>query len=157
MRYTKAFFFAMATFFVHGASAQSDAGSNAMNAKQDKTEWSFVVSGDSRNCGNVVMPAIAAEVNKTRAAFYWHLGDLRAIYVTDEDYQNEPEHRGKIVDREAYLKDAWDDFIKNQLAIFGSTPVFVGIGNHETTVPKTREQFIAQFAKWLDAPVLHKQ
>ncbi len=132
-------------------------GNNDKSDKKDKSEWSFVVSGDSRNCGNVVMPAIAAGVKKNGAAFYWHLGDLRAIYTTDEDYQNEPEHRGNPVDRDAYLKDAWDDFIQNQLAAFGSTPVFVGIGNHETTKPKTREQFIVRFAKWLDAPVLHKQ
>ncbi len=147
------------------ASAQTGAGikdaanhkGTSNNDKKGNPEWSFVVSGDSRNCGNVIMPAIAAGVEKNGAAFYWHLGDLRAIYITDEDYQHEPEHRGSAVDRDAYLKDAWDDFIKNQLAIFGSTPVFVGIGNHETTPPKTRDQFIVQFAKWLDAPALHKQ
>ncbi len=139
------------------ASAQTAAEGKAKNDKKDDSEWSFVVSGDSRNCGNVIMPAIAAGVEKNGASFYWHLGDLRAIYVTDEDYQNEPEHRGNIVERAEYLKDAWDDFIKNQLAIFGSTPVFVGIGNHETTPPKTREQFVVQFTKWLDAPTLRKQ
>ena len=45
--------------------------------------WSFAVSGDSRNCGDVVMPAIAADALKHNAAFYWHLGDLRAIYGPD--------------------------------------------------------------------------
>ena len=43
--------------------------------------WRFIVSGDSRNCGDVVMPAIAAQaIEKYQPAFYWHLGDLRAIY-----------------------------------------------------------------------------
>ena len=119
--------------------------------------WTFAVSGDSRNCGDVVMPSIAAAAVKDHATFYWHLGDLRAIYGVDEDYQNSPEHRGKVIAKDDYLKDAWDDFIQNQLVPFGSMPVFVGIGNHETTPPKTREQFAETFAKWLDAPALSKQ
>ena len=47
--------------------------------------WRFAVSGDSRNCGDIVMPAIAASVLKSGAQFYWHLGDFRAIYDFDED------------------------------------------------------------------------
>jgi hypothetical protein len=119
--------------------------------------WTFAASGDSRNCGDVVMPSIAAAAAKNNAAFYWHLGDLRAIYAVDEDYQHSPEHRGKTIAKDDYLKDAWDDFIQNQLGSFGSMPVFVGIGNHETIAPKTREQFAETFAKWLDAPTLSKQ
>jgi hypothetical protein len=38
--------------------------------------WTFAVSGDSRNCGDVVMPGIAAAVKQSGAAFYWHLGDF---------------------------------------------------------------------------------
>jgi hypothetical protein len=125
--------------------------------QQSNDAWTFAVSGDSRNCGDVVMPSIAAAAAKNHAAFYWHLGDLRAIYGVDEDYQDSPEHRGKTIAQDAYLKDAWDDFIQNQIGPFGSMPFFVGIGNHETTPPKTREQFAATFAKWLDAPVLSKQ
>jgi hypothetical protein len=125
--------------------------------QEDAAEWTFAVSGDSRNCGDVVMPSIAAATAKNHAAFYWHLGDLRAIHGVDEDYRHSPEHRGKSIEKAAYLKDAWDDFIQNQLGPFGSMPVFVGIGNHETTPPKTREQFAATFAKWLDAPTLSKQ
>src|SRR5258708_29189434 len=48
--------------------------------------WRFIVSGDSRNCGDVVMPSIAAHSAKNfQPAFYWHLGDLRAIYLVDDD------------------------------------------------------------------------
>jgi hypothetical protein len=119
--------------------------------------WNFTVSGDSRNCGNVVMPAIAAGAKQDQAAFYWHLGDLRAIYGPDEDYKAEPEHRGQPVSMESYLKDAWPDFIQNQIAPFGPLPFYVGIGNHETKSPKTREGFVAQFGQWLDSPVLKKQ
>ena len=39
--------------------------------------WTFAVSGDSRNCGDFVMPAIAARVKAQKDAFYWHLGDFR--------------------------------------------------------------------------------
>jgi hypothetical protein len=125
--------------------------------QQNNADWNFAVSGDSRNCGDVVMPSIAAGATKKQAAFYWHLGDLRAIYGADEDYQHSPEHRGKTIDKNVYLKEAWDDFIQNQLSPFGSMQVFVGIGNHETTPPKRREEFAAKFAKWLDSPPLKKQ
>ena len=119
--------------------------------------WNFAVSGDSRNCGNIVMPAIAADATKNDAVFYLHLGDLRAIFAPDEDYLHEPEHRGQPVDINQYLASAWDDYIQNQVSYFGSMPVFVGIGNHEVIKPKTRADFVAQFTKWLDAPVLQKQ
>src|SRR5579871_4058678 len=55
--------------------------------------WSFAVSGDSRNCGDLVMPAIAAGVKADHAEFYWHLGDYRAIYTFDEDIEHQPEHQ----------------------------------------------------------------
>jgi len=119
--------------------------------------WTFAVSGDSRNCGDVVMPAIAAGAKQEHAAFYWHLGDLRAIFAPDEDYLHEPEHRGQPPNINQYLNDAWDDYIQNQLSFFGDIPVYVGIGNHETLKPKTREEFISKFDHWLDSPTLQKQ
>ncbi|HEU4415408.1 MAG TPA: hypothetical protein VFT65_11545 [Candidatus Angelobacter sp.] len=125
--------------------------------QDEKADWTFAVAGDSRNCGDVVMPEIAAAAANEHAAFYWHLGDLRLISGVDEDYQHEPEHRGQTITRDAYLKDAWDDFIKSQLAPFGSMPIFVGIGNHETIPPRTRDDFVAKFVKWLDDPVIRKQ
>ena len=51
--------------------------------------WRFVVSGDSRNCGDVVMPAIAAGARTDGAQVYWHLGDLRAIYDFADDMLQE--------------------------------------------------------------------
>ncbi|MFZ0036745.1 MAG: hypothetical protein WAK91_04955, partial [Candidatus Acidiferrales bacterium] len=51
----------------------------------------FAVSGDSRDCGDVVMPAIAIKALAQQPAFYWHLGDFRKIYDFDEDMQHEPE------------------------------------------------------------------
>jgi hypothetical protein len=119
--------------------------------------WNFAVSGDSRNCGDVVMPAIAAGANQNRAAFYWHLGDLRAIFAPDEDYMHEPEHRGQPRNMPQYLSDAWNDFIQNQVLFFGQTPVYIGIGNHELIAPKTRDDFVSQFMPWLNSPALQKQ
>jgi len=47
--------------------------------------WRFIVSGDSRNCGDIVLPSIAMDSGRLAPAFYWHLGDLRAIGKVDED------------------------------------------------------------------------
>jgi hypothetical protein len=120
--------------------------------------WRFLVSGDSRNCGDVVMPGIAETARKNRAAFYWHLGDLRAIYTFDEDLQHQPEHLAKPMTIAEYESIAWTDYIESQIAPFGSMPFFLGIGNHETIPPvKTREEFLLQFADWLDTPLLKSQ
>jgi Calcineurin-like phosphoesterase len=128
-------------------------------APQQSTDgtWSFAVSGDSRNCGDVVMPAIAAGVINSGANFYWHLGDYRAIYNFDEDMQHQPERLANPLNIYGYEQIAWDDFIRNQIDPFGDLPVFLGIGNHDTTPPKTREQYIIQFADWLDMPKLREQ
>lgn len=117
-------------------------------------EWHFVVSGDSRNCGDLIMPAIAKGALRDQAAFYWHLGDFRAIYEYDEDILAR-----KSVDFSDYTKIAWDDFLQMQIAPFEAAhlPVFLGIGNHETIPPKTRGEYVAQFADWLDSPVLKDQ
>jgi hypothetical protein len=116
-----------------------------------------MVSGDSRNCGDVVMPAIAASALKRDPRFYWHLGDLRKIYDFDEDMLHQPERLARPMTIGVYEAQAWQDYIDNQLAPFASLPVFVGIGNHDTTYPKTREDFVLQFADWLDTPVLQRQ
>jgi len=116
--------------------------------------WTFAVSGDSRNCGDVVMPAIAAGVHHDQATFYWHLGDFRAIYDFDEDYKQLSGGTPLIID---YEKNAWDDFIQNQLIPFVPTPVYLAIGNHELIAPKTRPDYLIQFADWLDTPELQQQ
>jgi hypothetical protein len=112
--------------------------------------WKFAVSGDSRNCGDIVMPAIAAGVLHDGANFYWHLGDFRAIYTFDEDLV-------KPLNIIAYETGAWPDFIAHQLAPFGNLPIFLTPGNHETIPPATRDAYLIQFADWLDTPVLRQQ
>jgi hypothetical protein len=115
--------------------------------------WTFAVSGDSRNCGDVVMPAIAAGVRASGAGFYWHLGDLRFIRDFDQDYRQLHPHTTIL----EYLTDAWIDAQQNQIEPFGELPFFLGIGNHELLPPKGREEFIVTFADWLDAPVIRAQ
>jgi hypothetical protein len=119
--------------------------------------WSFAVSGDSRNCGDVVMPAIAAGVKADHADFYWHLGDFRAIYTFDEDIEHQPEHLNKPLTISDYEDLAWTDFIDSQLAPFGSTPVFLALGNHETVPPKNRDELLPTFADWFNTPVISHQ
>ncbi len=48
------------------------------------------------------------------------------------------------------------DFIRNQIGPFTPTPVFLGIGNHET-IQRTRGDFVAQFADWLNRPEIQQQ
>lgn len=100
------------------------------------------------------MPAIAAGVHHDQAAFYWHLGDFRAIYDFDEDYRQQSATPPLIID---YEKKAWDDFIQSQLDPFFPTPVYLAIGNHELIPPKTRPDYLSQFADWLDTPELQQQ
>lgn len=120
--------------------------------------WKFLASGDSRNCGDVVMPGIVETARKNSAAFYWHLGDLRKTSDFDEDIQHQPEHIAKPLSITAYYAIEWTDYIESQIKPFGSIPFFLGIGNHETIPPyKTREDFLLQFADWLDSPVLRAQ
>ncbi len=116
--------------------------------------WQFAFSGDSRNCGDIVMPGIANELSKTKAEFYWHLGDLRAISDFDEDIMNRAGATRPSIS--AYYNTVWQDMIENQINHF-KVPFFLGIGNHETAYPKTRGDFIIQFADWLNAPVLQAQ
>lgn len=115
--------------------------------------WTFAVSGDSRNCGDIVMPAVAQGVRRDQASFYWHLGDYRAIYMFDEDYR----HIHPTATISDYLAAAWPDFIQHQMVPFGELPVFVGMGNHEMIPPMNRSLYTAQFADWLDKPMLEKQ
>lgn len=129
----------------------------AADKKPAEPSWSFAVSGDSRNCGDVVMPAIAADAIKHNAAFYWHLGDLRLISGPDQDFIEQRTQQGKGTNLADYEKHAWDDFIQNQIQPWGSTPFFLGIGNHETTTPKSRALFLAKFRKYLNRPELKTQ
>ena len=129
----------------------------AQPAPPPQPPWTFAVSGDSRNCGDVVMPAIAATAIADQAAFYWHLGDLRYAQDFDEDMQHLPAAKASPMSIVQYMAAAWPDFIEHQIKPFGAMPYFVGIGNHETIYPRTRLDFIQQFGDWLATPQLLAQ
>jgi hypothetical protein len=124
-----------------------------------QNSWKFAVSGDSRNCGNIVMPAIAQEVRESGAEFYWHLGDFRAISTVDEDLAPPPQLGlpPKSLSISDYESVAWPAFIAHQLDPFGNLAIFLTPGNHETIPPATRDLYLEQFADWLEQPVLRAQ
>ncbi len=134
-------------------SAAFEAGIAA--AQASGSAWSFAVSGDSRNCGDFVMPAIAAKVKAEKDVFYWHLGDFRWMSQPDQDLEA-MQPGGTKLTRSQYLPLAWDDFLTHQIASFGSTPVFLGRGNHET-VDRSREDYIARFRGFLTRPEIVAQ
>jgi 3',5'-cyclic AMP phosphodiesterase CpdA len=122
--------------------------------------WTFAVSGDSRNCGDFVMPAIAAKVKAENDVFYWHLGDFRWITMADEDFLSMQPLSNRLwfsVNLADYRQQAWDDFRVHQLAAFGSTPVFLSRGNHDTVAPMSREGYIAKFSEYLNRPEIAAQ
>jgi hypothetical protein len=127
----------------------------AAAAQQPTDAWSFVVGGDSRNCGDIVMPAVAAGARAAGAAFYWHLGDFRAIYDFDQDFVAQRRaQEGPPPTIAAYQNSAWEDFIESQLSPFGSLPIYLAMGNHEAVAPKSRAEYLAQFADWLNSPAI---
>jgi hypothetical protein len=126
------------------------------SAQAAASPWTFAVSGDSRNCGDFVMPAIAAKVKAEKDVFYWHLGDFRWISSPDQDLLA-MQPAGSQPSKSEYLDRAWDDFLEHQVASFGSIPVFLGRGNHENVKPMTREGYIAKFSSFLNRPEIEAQ
>jgi hypothetical protein len=151
VRHLSFFLFLAFSFLPAGAAGQSE------NQKDGRQTWYFAVSGDSRNCGDIVMPAIAADATKHSSQFYWHLGDLRAIYGADQDFIAENTLKGQPTDLADYEAHAWDDFIDSQIKVWGDTPFYLGIGNHEVAPPKTRAEFINKFHAYLDRPDIREQ
>ena len=126
------------------------AGIPAWGQQTNQGAWHFAVSGDSRNCGDVVMPTIAKSVLQHHAEFYWHLGDFRALYDVDEDLQ---QRYGDKLTLDEYRQIAWGDFIVNQVRPFEPVPVPLAIGNHEL-IGKTLADYLATFGYWIDTPGL---
>src|SRR5690242_18224908 len=139
-----------------GEKSSQEAPKNEGLVKAPGATWTFAVSGDSRNCGDVVMPEIAAGAQAHDAAFYWHLGDFRLGSDVDQDMTNEEGYRGHHISVSRYLGSHWNDFIQNQLLPFGQTPVFLAIGNHESHF-KTQQDYLVEFANWLNTPIIQKQ
>lgn len=58
-----------------GQESDSIASKSSSPAESSAKEWHFIISGDSRNCGDLVMPAIASDAAQYHPTFYWRLGD----------------------------------------------------------------------------------
>ena len=125
-------------------------------AQLKDTTWSFAVSGDSRNCGDFVMPAIASSVKAENDAFYWHLGDFRWSSNVDQDLVAMMP-KDKPLSLDEYHRMEWDDFLTHQVASFGAIPIFLGRGNHENVPPLTRDGYVAKFKTMLDRPEIAAQ
>lgn len=126
-------------------------------AQAARSTWTFAVSGDSRNCGDFVMPAIAAKVKAEKDAFYWHLGDFRVMSREPDQDLAAMQPAGKKLTTDEYYRIAWDDFLEHQMASFAPLPVFLGRGNHEDHPPETRDSYTAKFAAFLDRPEIAAQ
>jgi len=112
----------------------------------------FAVSGDSRNCGDLVMPAIAKQAKKRNPLFFWHLGDFRWMSRRDEDMRSKYLLEPLEGD---YLTIAWSNFLDAQVAPFQPVPVYLGIGNHELLGGKKRKDYLDTFKAYLPAQGLH--
>jgi Calcineurin-like phosphoesterase len=138
-----------------------------------KSSWYFAVSGDSRDCGDLIMPKIAKSIAEKRKQlpikFYWHLGDFRALYRVDCDIALPMDPSFKCVQgsaspsetalmRQEYLKAAWPDFIEHQVVPFehAGIPIYLGFGNHEL-IKRTRQEVATTFNKWLTQPAIKAQ
>src|SRR5450756_221095 len=139
-------------------------------AQAPPVAWAFAVSGDSRDCGDLIMPKIAraieGEAGGPPAELYWHLGDFRRMYSIDcdilkrrhpaYDCKSNPPGQLDRFEMADYLDMAWDDFIERQLGGFQKTPVLLGIGNHELYA-RTRDDYRKAFRKWLLQAPIHEQ
>jgi len=153
------------------ARADSGTGSDTRAKPGQQGSWYFAVSGDSRDCGDLIVPKIAKAIHdndaKAPVQFYWHLGDLRRMFGVDCDIAKrtdpsvdcahpnvKPPSKDQMTE---YLGYAWDDFIDKQIKAFGSTQYFLGIGNHELLGGKTRDDFRKKFQAWLTEEPIHSQ
>jgi len=137
------------------------------------SSWYFAVSGDSRDCGDVIVPRIASAVAARRAEapaqFFWHLGDFRRTSDLDCDVATrlapsfDCKTRGnqdEVLPRDAmgpYLDSEWDDFLERQVRPFGALPVFLTVGNHELYSERTRDEYRAKFRRQLTQEPIHRQ
>lgn len=164
--------------------ARARAARRAARDSVERNGWFFAVSGDSRDCGDLIMPKLAKSIESRRAQapvkFYWHLGDFRALYRIDcdmakranPDFSCMPTERRQseisAAQKRNYLETAWQDFIRNQMTPFERSriPIFLGIGNHELGTFRlgdgvektfTRDDYRRTFSTWLTQPPLDAQ
>jgi hypothetical protein len=145
-------FSAFVLFILITLSVRTRSQSTRAQPAPPRAPWVFVVSGDSRNCGDLVMPVIAGQAKKLNPLFYWHLGDFRWMSKRDEDMRSKyllAPLQGN------YRTIAWPNFLNAQIVPFRPVRVYVGIGNHELLGGKKRRDYLETFKAYLPAPGLH--
>lgn len=135
---------------------------NSLKSDSVPATWTFAISGDSRNYGDVIVPAIAADVAQYAPEFFWHLGDFRWNTTIDEDMDCNNMLKTPVGSECSLSQNlrartkVWQDFEASQVESF-TVPVVLGIGNHEMVGHWSEADFRQTFRCWLAAPVLQKQ
>jgi len=100
--------------------------------------WHFAVSGDSRNCGDVVMACHCKECPRTNRTSR-SIGTLvisDSCSGIDEDMRHRYGDRLTLAD---YWRDAWGDFLANQIAPFGCCESTWGSATMSCTETRRRQ------------------
>ena len=145
-------FFPLALLILITLTPRARSQSTIAQFAQARAPWVFAVSGDSRNCGDLVMPAIAKDAKQHNPLFYWHLGDFRWMSKRDEDMQSNYLREPLEGD---YYTTAWSNFLNMQIVPFRPIPVYLGIGNHELRGGKNRKDYLDVFKAYLPVQGLH--
>jgi hypothetical protein len=135
-------------------SAPADPASAARAAR-----FSFTVAGSSSDCGDVVMPAIAAAARRTQTRFHWHLGESRNGTTPDRDFLMERRYQTTATapNRGDYQHLAIADAIEHQFRPFGDLPLYIGIGGRDDVRPMSRLEYRVALKERLDRPELAAQ
>jgi len=145
-------FFPLVLVILITLSSRARSQSTSVAPAQARAPWVFAVSGDSRNCGDLVMPAIAKQAKQRNPLFYWHLGDFRWMSKRDEDMRSKYLLEPLEGD---YHTIAWPNFLNAQIMPFQPVRVYLGIGNHELRGGRKRKDYLDTFKAYLPAQGLH--
>ena len=118
--------------------------------------WKFAVSGDSRNCGDIVDAGHCRRRASKMAPPSTGTSAITAPSTcsTRITCRLNPDSAQTRIIKNA----AWPDFINHQLKPFGSLPIFLAIGNHELIQPKTHDASHRCSSRiWYDSPVIRQQ
>jgi len=136
-------------FVIAGAalSCWREAGSRS---KPAGGTWRFVVSGDSRNCGDVVMPGLRERRRKIRPVLL-AFGRICGPSTLSTKTSNTAEYRETAIDC-GLRKHCVADFIDSQIAPFGSIPFFVALGITRRFRPEDSRRLSSAVCRLADTP-----
>jgi len=119
--------------------------------------WRFIVSGDSRNCGDVVMPTIAAHSAQFAPSFYWHLGrsagDLAKLMKTWRSQRRTTARCWPAT----LIRDAPGPISLRTRLLLSAACVLRWHWQSRSHPAQNGGGFQAQFYDWLDQPAIQRQ